>query len=88
VISNYPGWLAELIAEHQCGIAVAPRDVPALADAMTFLADNRQAAREKGARARQLAESLFDRSHLAARFVDMVTMEARLRRVPLPRLKR
>ena len=33
VVSNYPGWLAELIREHQLGIVVH-RDPDALAEAL------------------------------------------------------
>ena len=40
VLINYPGWLAELIQEHQCGIAVPPGDPVAFAEALIHLADN------------------------------------------------
>ena len=40
VLNNYPGWLAEMIKEHQCGIAVPPGDPVAFADALIHLADS------------------------------------------------
>jgi glycosyltransferase involved in cell wall biosynthesis len=68
VVNNYPGWLADLIAEHGCGIAVPPNDPEAFADALVRLADNRELRMEMGANARQLAESHFDRAKLAGQF--------------------
>ncbi len=70
VINNYPGWLAGLITEHAAGVAVEPGDPSAFADALMKLADDRDAAKAMGKRARQLAEARFDRRQLADRFVD------------------
>ncbi|MGI9500800.1 MAG: glycosyltransferase family 4 protein [Geminicoccaceae bacterium] len=70
VINNYPGWLAGLITEHDCGIAVKPEDPAAFAHALMRLADDRQAAKAMGRCARKLAEARFDRRQLADRFVD------------------
>lgn len=69
VINNYPGWLADLIREHRCGLAVPPDDPRAFADALLWLRDNRAQAREMGRRGRLLAERHFDRDRLAACFV-------------------
>ncbi len=70
VLNNYPGWLADLIGEHRCGLAVPPRDPEAFADALCELADNPERRREYGRNARQLAEKEFSRSRLAGEFVD------------------
>ncbi|OCH97560.1 glycosyltransferase WbuB [Legionella jamestowniensis] len=70
VLNNYPGWLAELINQKDCGFVVPP-DTPAVfADILEYAADNRALLREKGKRARLLAETNFDRQMLANRFVD------------------
>ena len=70
VLNNYPGWLADMIAEHRCGFAVPPDDPSAFADALERAAANRTALREMGRRGRTLAEKAFDRAKLADRLVD------------------
>ena len=65
VVNNYPGWLAELIREHQLGIPVPPRDPDAFAEALIRLADQPSLVASMGAMARTLAESNFSRSLLA-----------------------
>jgi glycosyltransferase involved in cell wall biosynthesis len=76
VLNNYPGWLAELIAEHQCGIAVPPDDPDAFAGALCRLADDPQARLEMGRNARALAEAQFGREALAKRFVEFLESSA------------
>ncbi|MEZ5931564.1 MAG: glycosyltransferase family 4 protein [Alphaproteobacteria bacterium] len=70
VINNYPGWLAGLITEHEAGVAVPPENPEAFADALVRLADDPEATRAMGRRARKLAEQQFNRRDLADRFVD------------------
>ncbi len=72
VITNYPGWLAEMIEEYECGIAVPPQGPSAFADALQVLADNRATARTMGLRARALAEERFSRDVLAEDFVAVI----------------
>jgi glycosyltransferase involved in cell wall biosynthesis len=73
VLNNYPGWLAEMITEHQCGFAVAPDSPSAFADALEQAAADRAELRHMGARGRALAEQQFDRHKLADKWVDFVT---------------
>ena len=72
VLNNYPGWLAGLIEEAGCGIAVPPRDPEAFADALVAFADDRAATRIMGQRARALAEQRFARDTLADRWAQWV----------------
>ncbi|MAZ21147.1 glycosyltransferase family 4 protein [Roseovarius sp.] len=72
VLNNYPGWLAGLIDETDCGFAVSPDDPEAFADALIAAAEDRQALTKKGANARQLAEAQFSRPLLAGKWVDWV----------------
>jgi glycosyltransferase involved in cell wall biosynthesis len=72
VINNYPGWLAEMIARYQCGIAVEPDNPVALADALEKLAKNTDLVKKMGLNARKLAEKVFDRNKLGDRFVDFL----------------
>ena len=70
VLNNYPGWVAELIAENRCGIAVPPDDAVAFADALQSMAERRDELIEMGQNGRALAERDFDRMALADQFVD------------------
>lgn len=72
VINNYPGWLAGMIEDSQCGFTVAPENPQAFANALEQAADNRDALVNMGASARQLAESQFDRQLLADKWVEWV----------------
>jgi glycosyltransferase involved in cell wall biosynthesis len=72
VLNNYPGWLADLIDEHQCGVAVPPDDPKGFADALEALAADPIRSRKMGQNARVLAESQFTREKLAAHFVSFL----------------
>ncbi len=68
-LNNYPGWLAGIITEHECGYAAPPDDPVAFANALIHAADHRDELRRMGQRARALAQSEYNRDLLAARFV-------------------
>lgn len=70
VLNNYPGWLAGMIRDNQCGFAVEAEAPQAFADALEQAANDRAALRAMGMRARELAEREFDREQLGNRFVD------------------
>ena len=72
VLNNYPGWLADLINQHGCGIVVKPDDPEAFADALIHGADNRHILKEMGRCARELAIKQFDRHILSDKFVDIL----------------
>jgi glycosyltransferase involved in cell wall biosynthesis len=72
VLNNYPGWLAGLIEENQCGIAVPPGQPEVFADALEKLSDDADRCCEMGRQARRLAEQRFDRLRLAAEFVNLL----------------
>ncbi len=74
VVNNYPGWLAGLIRDNECGIVVPPADPVAFADALQRLAADPVACRVMGDAARALGEKEFARPRLAERFV--ATLEA------------
>lgn len=69
VLNNYPGWLAGMVTEHQCGFTCPPDDAGAFADALEAAADDRAALKRMGGYSRQLAERSFDRTVLAERWV-------------------
>ena len=68
VLNNYPGWLAELIIEHDCGVVIPPNDPAAFADALVLLRDEATKRRNMGDNARGLAASTFSRDILADKF--------------------
>lgn len=68
VLNNYPGWLAELIAKHQCGYTVAPDSPQDFADALVHAADHRAGLPAMGQLARGLARTEYSRDILASRF--------------------
>lgn len=72
VLNNYPGWLADLIVETECGIAVPPEKPAAFAEALIYLADNPAVRERMGRNSRKLAEAQFSRDELADRLVSIL----------------
>jgi glycosyltransferase involved in cell wall biosynthesis len=72
VLNNYPGWLAQMIKDNECGFAVPPDNAVAFADALEQAADDRAALKNMGQRSRTLAEENFDRQVLADKWMDWV----------------
>lgn len=69
VLNNYPGWIAELIKQHACGLAVQPNAPAAFADALEWAADHRAELRRMGKSGRALAAIAFDRRSSADQWV-------------------
>ena len=72
VLNNYPGWVADMIGEHKCGLAVPPDDPVALADAVIHLRDHADDRAEMGRSAHKLGAAKFDRVQLADQFVQVL----------------
>ena len=77
VVNNYPGWLAGMIGEHRCGVAVPPRNPESFADALCALADDPELLESCGRNARHLAETHFSREKLATEFADWLESATR-----------
>jgi glycosyltransferase involved in cell wall biosynthesis len=73
VLNNYPGWLADMITQHQCGFAIPPDHPVAFADALEQAAADRSALKVMGQRGLILAQTEFSRDKLAAKWVDWVS---------------
>ena len=71
VAINYGGWQADVLAQARAGI-VLPRDIPKAADILVGKIRDAEWLRDAGARARQIAETLFDRGHLAVEFENVL----------------
>ncbi|NUW68969.1 glycosyltransferase family 4 protein [Vibrio coralliilyticus] len=75
VLNNYPGWLADMIRENQCGYSVEPENPIEFANALEHAADNRDDLIDMGFNARLLAERDFDRKVLSDKWVSWVIGE-------------
>jgi len=69
VVSNYPGWLADMISSRRCGLQVEPGNPVPFADALSALAADSAGCAAMSTAARMLAEEQFARAALADRFV-------------------
>jgi glycosyltransferase involved in cell wall biosynthesis len=72
VINNYPGWLAELITQYQCGVAVPADNNNALAQALIDLNLARDKLPDMSENALRLAREKFDRQILSDKFVQYI----------------
>lgn len=72
VLNNYPGWLADLIKENGCGMAVPPDDPEAFVDALIELAEHKDSLRAMGDNAGALAKREFNRNKLADDFIKFI----------------
>jgi glycosyltransferase involved in cell wall biosynthesis len=72
VINNYPGWLAEIIEKHRCGLVVRPHNPAQFADQLEMLANDPATCRMMGNNARRLAEVEFSRQRTANSFVNLL----------------
>ncbi len=72
VLNNYPGWLADLIIDENCGFTVPPENPKDFADALQKAASNRDKLRTMGVNAHALAKREFDRVKLSQKFNDWV----------------
>ncbi len=70
VLNNYPGWLAKMIKEYQCGFSIPPDNAIAFADALEEAANNSKQLKLMGKNAQLLAKEKFDRKNLSTQFVN------------------
>lgn len=70
ILNNYPGWLADMIRENECGVVVPPDNPAAFADGLIELAKLPPGTRRAmGDRSRRLAETQFARDRLANQMI-------------------
>jgi glycosyltransferase involved in cell wall biosynthesis len=79
-LNNYPGWLADMISENNCGFCVQPENAIAFADALEKAANDRPALTLKGANAKRLAVEKFDRKIQSSEWVDVLELSFKERR--------
>ena len=72
VLNNYPGWLAEMIEEHDCGYLVNPDNPMHFADTIEIIKKDILDLERKGKNSRLLAVKKFDRNNLSNAWVDVL----------------
>lgn len=72
VLTNYPGWVANMIEDNKCGFPVEPGSPEAFADALEAAADDRVKLKLAGDNSRKLARKNFDRNQLSGEWVKWV----------------
>ncbi|MGA8621350.1 MAG: glycosyltransferase family 4 protein [Candidatus Sulfotelmatobacter sp.] len=72
VILGVDGQARTILDEARCGLAIEPENADALANAIRYLAMNRDAARELGQNGRQYVVRKFSRSQTAERYIHML----------------
>jgi glycosyltransferase involved in cell wall biosynthesis len=73
VLVNYPGWMAALVTDHDCGFVVQPENARAFADALEQAASDRAALSRMKVNARTLAKNEFNRDDIGDKWVTWVT---------------
>ncbi len=68
VLNNYPGWLAEMINENNCGLVVPPDSPVLFADALDYISKNKDILINMGKNAKNLAVKNFNRDDLSYKF--------------------
>ncbi|MEW4468817.1 glycosyltransferase family 4 protein [Parasphingorhabdus sp. JC815] len=69
VLTNYPGWVADIVEKHACGIAIPAANPELFAAGLTKLANTNKVDRKTmGAQARIVAADQFNRDYLFAKF--------------------
>lgn len=71
VLNNYPGWVADMIEEHQCGFVVPPESPSMFAEKLINISQDKSKLLALGENSLKLAQT-FDRSTLAKQWQDAV----------------
>lgn len=70
VLVNYPGWMADMVKDHDLGVAVPPENAEAVADALIAMRAHPEVLAKQGRNSRALGEREFDWKHLGGQFAD------------------
>lgn len=69
VLNNYPGWLADMIQNNNCGLVAKPDNPRDFANKVEILCKSSKIRRKMGTASRELAEREFSRDVLGDKFV-------------------
>jgi glycosyltransferase involved in cell wall biosynthesis len=68
-LTNYPGWIADMVEDNQCGMAIPAANPELFATALINMANKSEIDRAAmGERAKKLAHVQFNRDHLFVKF--------------------
>ena len=72
VITNYPGWISELIEENKLGKSVKPQNPKALANALLYMSKNDFLVKEYSKNSRILGTKSFSRDTQSKNFCKLI----------------
>lgn len=72
VLTNYPGWIANLVVDNSCGFAVPPDSASEFADTLESAADDRARLADMSQNALKLAKRQFNRDVLGDLWLNWV----------------
>ncbi|MDR4895052.1 MULTISPECIES: glycosyltransferase family 4 protein [unclassified Chryseobacterium] len=72
IIVNSAGWTKDIAEEYHCGYYVNPNHPEELVQKVLYLKDNPDVVDEMGQNARKLAETVYDKSILCKKFVEVI----------------
>ncbi|WLD24702.1 glycosyltransferase family 4 protein [Flavobacterium dauae] len=74
IIVNSAGWTKDMVEENNCGYYVNPNKPQELVDKILFLKEHPEVVIEMGQNSRTLAETVYDKSILCNRFVEIINL--------------
>jgi len=72
IVTNYPGWVSEVITSNNIGFSVPPGKPVDFAKALALLSDDMHMTSGMASRSRHVAESNFSRHDFSANFADFL----------------
>ncbi|WP_454046540.1 glycosyltransferase family 4 protein [Chryseobacterium sp. Marseille-Q8038] len=72
IIVNSAGWTKDIAEEYHCGYYVNPNRPEELVQKVLYLKDNPDVVDKMGQNARKLAETVYDKSILCKKFVEVI----------------
>ncbi|MDR6464861.1 glycosyltransferase family 4 protein [Chryseobacterium sediminis] len=72
IIVNSAGWTKDIAEKYHCGYYVNPNRPEELVQKVLYLKDNPELVKEMGQNARKLAETVYDKSILSKKFVEVI----------------
>jgi len=72
IITNYQGWQARYLTDYRCGFSAPQRNDMALTQNILFLASSAEMRAQFSQAGRRLAETHFDRRHLAQQMIQRI----------------
>lgn len=72
IIVNSAGWTKDIAEKYHCGYYVNPNHPEELVEKVLYLKDNPEVVRSMGQNARKLAETVYDKSILCKKFVEVI----------------